>query len=78
MVKNLSAMRETWFGSLGWEDPLEEGMATHFEYPCLENSHGKRSLADCSPRGRKESDMTERQNTHTVVQLQMSSSHFLN
>ena len=19
-----------WFGSLGWEDPLEEGMATHF------------------------------------------------
>ena len=22
-------MRETWIGSLGWEDPLEEGMATH-------------------------------------------------
>ena len=22
-------MRETWFQSLGWEDPLEEGMATH-------------------------------------------------
>ena len=29
MVKNLPAMRETWFQSLGWEDPLEEGMATH-------------------------------------------------
>ena len=29
MVKNLSAMRETWVRSLGWEDPLEEGMATH-------------------------------------------------
>ena len=29
MVKNLPAMRETWVGSLGWEDPLEEGMATH-------------------------------------------------
>ena len=28
-VKNLSAMRETWVPSLGWEDPLEEGMATH-------------------------------------------------
>ena len=29
-VKNLSAMRETWVLSLGWEDPLEEkGMATH-------------------------------------------------
>ena len=22
-------LRETWVGSLGWEDPLEEGMATH-------------------------------------------------
>ena len=28
MVKNLPAMQET-FGSLGWEDPLEEGLATH-------------------------------------------------
>ena len=28
-VKNLSAMRETQVRSLGWEDPLEEGMATH-------------------------------------------------
>ena len=29
MVKNLPAMRETWVRSLGWEDPLEEGVATH-------------------------------------------------
>ena len=29
MVKNLPAMRETWVWSLGWEDPLEENMATH-------------------------------------------------
>ena len=29
MVKNLPAMRETWVLSLGWEDYLEEGMATH-------------------------------------------------
>ena len=28
-VKNLPAMRETWIQSLGWEDPLEEVMATH-------------------------------------------------
>ena len=28
-VKNPPAMRETWFWSLGWEDSLEEGMATH-------------------------------------------------
>ena len=27
--KNLPAMQETWLKSLGWEDPLEEGMATH-------------------------------------------------
>ena len=29
MVKNLPAMRETWVLSLGWEDPLDESMATH-------------------------------------------------
>ena len=29
MVKNLLEMWETWVWSLGWEDPLEEGMATH-------------------------------------------------
>ena len=29
MVKNLPAMQETWIQSLGWEDPLEEGNATH-------------------------------------------------
>ena len=29
MVKNPLAMQETWVRSLGWEDPLEEGMATY-------------------------------------------------
>ena len=29
MVKNLPAMQETWVQSLGQEDPLEKGMATH-------------------------------------------------
>ena len=29
MVKGLPAMQETQVQSLGWEDPLEEGMATH-------------------------------------------------
>ena len=28
-VKNLPAMQETWVQSLGWEDPLEQGMTTH-------------------------------------------------
>ena len=30
MVKNPPTMWETWVRSLGWEDPLEKGMATHF------------------------------------------------
>ena len=29
MVKNPPAMQETWVQSLGWEDPLKKGMATH-------------------------------------------------
>ena len=29
LVKNLPAVRETWVRSLGWEDPLEEGVAAH-------------------------------------------------
>ena len=30
LVKNLPAIWKTWVWSLGWEDPQEEGMATHF------------------------------------------------
>ena len=30
-------MQETQVLSLGWEDPLEKGMATHFSISCLEN-----------------------------------------
>ena len=30
MVKNPPVMLETWVQTLGWEDPLEKGMATHF------------------------------------------------
>ena len=29
LVKNPPAMQETWVRSLGWEDPLEKGMAAH-------------------------------------------------
>ena len=29
MVRNPPAMQETWIRSLGWEDPLEKGKATH-------------------------------------------------
>ena len=33
MVRNPPAMWNTWVRSLGWEDPLEEGMATHSSIP---------------------------------------------
>ena len=33
LVKNPPAMWETWVRSLGWEDPLEKGMATHSSSP---------------------------------------------
>ena len=32
-VKNLPVMQEMWVRSLGWEDPLEEGMETHSSIP---------------------------------------------
>ena len=62
MVKNLPAVWETWVRSLGGEDPLEEGMATHSSILAW-NPHGQRGLAGYSPWGRKESDTTERLST---------------
>ena len=38
MVKNLPAMWETWVQSLGWEDPLEKGMATHSSHMLMMSS----------------------------------------
>ena len=52
-VKNLPAMWETWVHSLGWEDPLEKGEATHSVFWPGE-FHGLHS-----PWGRKESDTAE-------------------
>ena len=43
-VKNLPAIQETWVQSLGWEDPLENGMTTHSNILSGE-FHGQRSLA---------------------------------
>ena len=37
VVKNSAAVQKTWVQSLGWEDPLEEGMASHSQYCRLEN-----------------------------------------
>ena len=57
-LKCLPAMWETWVQSLGREDPLEKETATH------SSVHGQGSLVGYSPRGRKESDTTERFHFH--------------
>ena len=67
-IKNLPAMQETqetWVRSLGWEDPLEEGVATHsgilaWKIPWAKEPGGLQSM------GRKGSDTTE-QLTHTSI-----------
>ena len=48
LVKNLLAMQETWFQSLGWDNPLEKEMAIHSSILAWE-SHGQSSLAGYSP-----------------------------
>ena len=58
MVKSLPAMQETWVQSLGWEDPLEKGMATHssilaWRIPWTEEPGGPQSM------GSQELDPTE-------------------
>ena len=61
--KESPAMRETWFQSLGWEDTLEEEMATHPSILVWKTPHGENSLAGYSPYspwGHKELDTTER------------------
>ena len=58
LVQSPPVKQETWAQSLGWEDPLEEEMATIPVF-LLRKSHGQRSLAGYSPGGCKESDMTE-------------------
>ena len=54
MVKNLPAVQGTRVQSLGQEDLLEKGMATHSrQIFLLGKSHGQRSLAEYSPWGHR-------------------------
>ena len=55
LVKNPPAMWEIWVQSLGWEDPLDKGKATHSSI-----------LVWRIPWTRKESDMTERLSLYTL------------
>ena len=53
MLKNLPAMQETWLQSLGRNDPLEKGMATHSSISLSGEFCGQRSLVGYSPWGHK-------------------------
>ena len=58
MVKSLPAMRETQVQSLGWEDPLEKGMATHSSILAW-RIPWQRILVGYSPWSHKESDIAK-------------------
>ena len=66
LVKSLSAMQETWFRFLGWEDCLEKEMAIHssilaWKISWTEEPGGLQSM------GPQESDMTEWLSIHTII-----------
>ena len=51
---NPPTVQQTWVQSLSWEDPQEKGMVTHSSILAW-----RIPWTACSPRGRKESDITE-------------------
>ena len=59
MVKNLPAMWETWVQSLGWEDPLEKGMATLSSIHAWRIPMDRKAWWATVHAGCKEADMTE-------------------
>ena len=78
-VKTLLTEQETWVLSLGWEDPLEKGMATHSSILAW-GIHGQRRVT--VRWGRKESGTTNplslcfKEHVHSIC-LNISPSHLL-
>ena len=70
MVKNLPAMRETWVQSMGWEDPLEKGMATHSSFLAWRIPRTLQSMG--SKRVRLDSDF-HFTSIHTYIELRSCS-----
>ena len=66
LVKNLPAMQETWVRSLGWEDPLAKGKATHSSILAW-----RIPWIIYSPWGRIELDMMERLSLSFSRQLEV-------
>ena len=76
MVKHPPAMQQSQVQSLGWEDPLEEGMTVHssilaWRVPWTEDPGGLQSL------GHKESDVVERPTLSLTFQTTVASLHSL-
>ena len=59
MVNNLPTVQDSWFRFLGWEDSLEDGMATHSSILAWRIPMDRGAFVGYSPWGHKESDMTE-------------------
>ena len=78
MVKNLPARQETWVLSLGWEDPLKEGMATHssiliWRVPRTEEPGGLQSIASQS---QAQLSVHESDLSHQTLSLSLAPSSF--
>ena len=76
MVKNLPAVGEIWVQSLGWEDPLQEGMETHssilaWRIPRTEEPDGVQSMEG----GLQESDTTEHKHEPPTSVRLLTSGH---
>ena len=70
MVKNLSTCNAGDPGSIpGLRRSPGGGHGNPLQYSCLENSHGRRGLADYSPVGRKESNVTEQLSTAQKIPI---------
>ena len=72
MVKNLPAMQETWVRYLCWEDSPGGGHGNLFQYSCLENPHGQRSLVGYSPLGSQRVGQYRATNTFTFISANTS------
>ena len=70
-VKNLPAMWETWGQSLGWEDPLEEAMATYSSILSWRIPMDRGAWWATVHRVTKESDMTVQLSTHTRQRISL-------